>query len=330
VQDAAAWYALARDDHTRDRDGVLEALRRATALDRGNVQYRLELADALAEQGDDEAARQLLVDIREAAPESPDVNMRLARLAARGGHIDDATRYYQNAIHGVWRDDEEPMPRLLRLELIRYLLAHERRGRALAELIALSETLPASADAQLEIASLLREAGDPARALALFRRVLERDDANAAAREGAGIAAFEAGDYAATTRYVRGLTQLSPRGREVQAIAGFVVSRNPLRRGLTADERRRRMRSAIGTVLDRLESCAAGSSDPDVRGELDRLGGETHRLESLLRNRRSDLSDFGDGLARLAAIEQRTAFCGPSPPADEALLILARQYEAGQ
>jgi len=329
AQDAAAWHALALSGHVRDHVGVIQALRRAASLDRDSVQYRLDLADALAEQGDDDAARQVLLDVRESTPESPDVNTRLARLAVRGGRVDDADRYYQNAIHGVWQDDMEPMRQRLRIELIRYLLAQGRRSRALAELIALSGAPPPNTEAQIEIAELLRDAGDPVRALTLFRRVLDRDAANVTAREGAGIAAFEAGDYVATTRYLRGLAGLSPRGLEVQAVAGFVVDRDPMRRGLAAPERRRRLRSAIETVLDRLRSCVIRSSDPDVRARLERLDGEAHDAEMMLR-RPFDVSDVGDLLAQLASIERQTLFCGPSSPADDGVLILAGRYAADQ
>lgn len=142
AEDAARWHALVLTGQMTDPDDAIHALRRASSLDRGHVQYRFDLADALAERGEVEAARQLLLDIRESTPESPDVNTRLARLAAGDGRVGDAARYYQNAIHGVWPDDAKPTRRRLRIEPIRYLLVEGWRGRALAETIALSEALP--------------------------------------------------------------------------------------------------------------------------------------------------------------------------------------------
>ena len=59
---------------------AIRALRRATAINRDNRTYRLALAAALAADRQDDAARQVLLGVRELTPEDPDVNVQLARL----------------------------------------------------------------------------------------------------------------------------------------------------------------------------------------------------------------------------------------------------------
>jgi tetratricopeptide (TPR) repeat protein len=330
ADDAAAWHAIARVERTRGNPAAaVRALRRAVALNRERADYRLDLADALAARGEDEASRQVLLELRESAIDIPAVDIRLARLASRAGQIDDAVRAYQRALLGGWREEDEPARRRLRIEFIQYLLSHDRRGRALSELITASANVPDDSAAQSKVAGLLREAGDPVRALAMYRRALARDPGNATAAEGAGIASFESGDYAAARRYLRGLNRLSERGQTASRISELVLSRDPLRRGLDGDERRRRVITDLAAVLDRIGVCLARSTDSANRRDLETVRASARDLGAALATatRRTSRDDIERAFALVVSVERQTATCASSSPLDEALVIIARLHE---
>jgi tetratricopeptide (TPR) repeat protein len=329
-RDAAAWYQLARRQEREGRAAAaVRALRRATALDRQRREYRIALGTALAANGEDAAARQVLLDIRDSAPDDADVNVQLAHLDARGGHVDRAVRYYQSALQELWRENQQMTRRALRVELIRFLVAHGRPNRALAEAITLSSNTPDHAAAQNEAGWLLLETGDPGRALAMFRRVLGRHRTDAAALEGAGAAAFDTGDYAAALRYLRAAgPSLSSHRVELRTIAGLVMSRDPFRAGLRLDERRRRLIVDLETARERLENCLKKTSDEVMHERLERLRQVTAVSPATLRLKQ--LWQFPEALDAtyrgIYQIEQDTAGCGAQTPADRALLIIGRRH----
>ena len=81
LRDATAWYeAGERYLAGGQTQSAIRALRRATAINRDNRTYRLALAAALAADRQDDAARQVLLGVRELTPEDPEVNVQLARL----------------------------------------------------------------------------------------------------------------------------------------------------------------------------------------------------------------------------------------------------------
>ena len=120
LHDATAWYERGdRDLASGHPEAAIAALRRATAIDRGQRASRFALAEALAGAGQDDAARQVLLGIREVNPEDPEINLRLARLDARRQDLTSAVRYYQNALYGLWPDERGTARRQVRVELIR-------------------------------------------------------------------------------------------------------------------------------------------------------------------------------------------------------------------
>ena len=83
-------------------------------------------------------ARAYLATLAERAPQDGDVNLELARLAARDRDSDDAILHYHRAIYGLWSADPDSNRRRARLELVDYLLQQGQRMNAQAELIALA------------------------------------------------------------------------------------------------------------------------------------------------------------------------------------------------
>lgn len=104
---AAAWFDAAQHaSHGGNVETAVAALRRAVTKDPENRRYRLTLADALAASRLDDEARRALLALREAQPEDPETNLRLARLEARGADANATRRYYQNALAGLWRPEQ--------------------------------------------------------------------------------------------------------------------------------------------------------------------------------------------------------------------------------
>src|ERR1017187_4846689 len=63
-------------------------------------------------------------------PQDAAVNLALARVAAHRGSIEDATRYYHNAMYGVWNSDLDTSESKARIELIQFLLKQGARAPA--------------------------------------------------------------------------------------------------------------------------------------------------------------------------------------------------------
>jgi tetratricopeptide (TPR) repeat protein len=329
-RDAAAWYETGERDLARGQtDSAIRALRRATAINRDNRAYRLALAAGLAADRQDDAARRVLLSVRESSPEDPDVNVRLARLEARHDDLTGAVRYYQNAVYGSWNGDQGDARRQVRTELIRYLLAHQERGRALSELLLLVGNLPDDVKSQSEAGQLLLEAGDARRALDRFRQALRIDPKNAAALAGAGEAAFDSGDYASAQRYLRAVEPAPSRVRELRAIADLVLARDPLRPGLSLRQRQERVMAGFTRALEILNDCT--NKQPANSSGLESLRSEASALEpdlSLDRVRRTPES-IDTGLNMIYRIEQRAdEICGQGSDFDRALLLIGARHEA--
>ena len=143
LRDAAEWYRRGQQamDDGRVSDAI-EAFRRSTVRNRADKEYVLALARALARNRDDEAARSLLLTLKESEPEDADIHLELARLAARRDDVTEAARFYHNALYAPWPVERADTRRSVRLELVRFLVAHNQSDRALAELLAIASDLP--------------------------------------------------------------------------------------------------------------------------------------------------------------------------------------------
>ena len=327
-RDAAAWYRTGQAHLANGHpEEAAEAFRHATAMARENQAYRLALAAALTAHGRDEAARQVLLGVRALAPEHPEANLRLARLEARRDDESAAVRYYQNALYGVWEPDRAEQRASVRVELIEYLLARGRQDRALAELLALEGNLPAEPAAYLQAGHLFRRAGDPARALAQFERVLARHPKHADAAAGAAEAAFSLGDYARAQRHLR----TAPADRqdvvELRQVTSMVLARDPLAPRLSYAERRRRLIENLTQTADDVGAC---SDSPEVRSRVDPLHEEAQGLLAALARRTAtqSLETIETGVDLVYRLRRELADrCGASGAAHRALLIIGERHQ---
>jgi cytochrome c-type biogenesis protein CcmH/NrfG len=337
-------YRLGLDDAQAARyDDAIAAFRAALTCDPTNSQYQLSLARALRDSNDprrlDEAESYLLA-LWQRAPQDAAVNLALARVAAHRASIEDATRYYHNAMYGVWTSDSDGNRNKARVELVQFLLAKNARAQADSELIALSAALPADPASHLAAAQLFDDAQDFSGALAQYEQVLRVDPANPAALAGAGETAYRSGNYVVAERYLRQAVNANrddANSRQLLASTDLVLGANPFHSHISDAERNRRISAAFSQAEQRLSQCAA-----QLHIDLNDIAPAPASALPALQDRwllaKPDLgwlrsaaeSDLPDTIMDVVfQIEQQTAAtCGPPQGLDLALLLISKKREA--
>jgi tetratricopeptide (TPR) repeat protein len=306
-----------------DPAGAVEAFRNALRFAREDRTLRLRLAESLAAAGRTSEARAYLLRLWDDQPGNGQVNLELARVAARTDTAADAVRYYHNAIEGAWPSDAETHRRQLRLELAGYLIERGDAHLAEAELIALAGDLPEDPAFRLRVAALLASADAHRRARAIYDELTGSSTVGATAIHGAAAAALALGDHAAVVRYLSQLPdrQLEPSTRDMLETSRLVLQLDPYRRGLTRRERVARARRIIEAVAARLNACT--SAPPALQQMRDELR-KVLRFGSARWARGPEGFDTAVRLAYRSAYAAREP-CGALTPSDRALLILHAQ-----
>ncbi len=331
------------DARTTHYDDAIAAFRAALTCDPTNSQYQLSLARALRDSNDprrlDEAESYLLA-LWQRAPQDAAVNLALARVAAHRGSIEDATRYYHNAMYGVWSSDADANRNKARLELIQFLLSKNARAQADSELIALSAALPADPAAHLQAAQLFAQAQDYSGALSQYEEVLRVDPSNSAALSGAGETAYQSDDYNAAQRYLRLAVNANPEdagSRQRLVTTDLVLRANPFHSHISDAERNRRISAAFSQAEQRLTQCAE-KLNVDLKVAANPPASALPALQARWLLAKPDLAqlrspaetDLPDAIMDVVfQIEQQTAAtCGPPQGLDLALLLISRKREA--
>lgn len=322
-------------------DAAIATLRAALTCEPTNSQYQLSLARALRDSNDprrlDEAESYLLA-LWQRTPQDAAVNLALARVAAHRGSIEDATRYYHNAMYGVWNSDPDSNRNKARVELIQFLLKKGAPDKAESELMALAISLPPDPISRLQAAQLFAQAHDDTRALAQYREVLHYDPANSDALAGAGQAAYRIGDYLIAQRYLEEAVKANPEDAnsgQFLAITELLLRTNPFRSHISDAERNRRIAAAFAHAGKRLTECAR-QKGIDLTPATS-TGSSLSALQSrwavakpdLARLRSPGETDLPDALMDIIfQIEQQTAaICGPPQGLDLALLLVSQKRE---
>jgi tetratricopeptide (TPR) repeat protein len=336
LEDAGTWFASgAQALKAGDAEHAIEALRRASAIDRDNRGYRLALASALSAGQHVDETREVLLRLREGEPEDPEVNVQLAHLEAHAEHVPAAIRYYQSALYGRWNPDAFDDRRRLRIEMIRYLLAQHDQRRALSELLILSANLPDDAGWQTTAGALFMEAGDARRALDHYARVLAIDPKNPVALAGAGGAALTLGDYAVAQSYLRAAPADVDHVADSLRMATLVLTNDPLAPRLPLVQRRDRMHADLAHAVARLDRCTTPTTTPPAGASngLEALRTVASGLEPALAldQLRESPDAIEAGVNLIYRIEQATATgCGQPDELDQALLRIGRQHNTDQ
>lgn len=323
-RDAAAWLGRGQSALDAGRvDEALSALERAARVARDDREIARAFASALRAAGADQRAAEVLEALRVRQPDDPDVNVELARLEARRGDLTRATRYYQDALDGLWTPAAVDQARAIREEFINLLLAAGQRGRALSQVLVLAADLPAEPAWQSKVGRLFLASGDPRRALVRFTEVLRNDPGNAVARAGAGEAAFALDDFAAASRYLADIPGADRQAQELRAVSLQVLTADPLAPRLGRAERVRRAVQLIERARARLAACASPDADTqrlmaDLEAALEAITAPGRR--PLVEER--DLAE--DAVTRAGLAERAAAGCAPAEPLDRAIGIIAR------
>jgi tetratricopeptide (TPR) repeat protein len=322
-------------------DDAIDAFRAALTCDPTNSQYQLSLARALRDSNDprrlDEAESYLLA-LWQRAPQDAAINLALARVAAHRGSIEDATRYYHNAMYGVWNSDPDGNRSRARIELIQFLLRKNAGAQAESELMALAPALPADPTAHLQAAQLFVQAQDYASALSQYQEVLRGDSASPAGLAGAGQAAYRSGNYVTAQRYLQAAVEANPQdadSRQLLETADLILRTNPFHSHISDAERNRRITAAFEQAEKRLTECA---QQKDISLTATAPASALATLQSrwtaakpdLARLRSPGETDLPDAIMDIVfQIEQQTvATCGQPEGLDLALLLISQKREA--
>jgi tetratricopeptide (TPR) repeat protein len=331
---ALEWSALGqRDLAARPASAVIEF---ETALSYGpdRAQDRFLLAKALVAAHRPSEASAQLEALAADEPGNADVDLELARIAADGGALDEAVRYYHGAIDGVWNRNPVVSRRDTRIALARLLIARGQQVRAQAELIAVTDELPSDPALLTSVGRLFADAGARARAIALFHRALDIDASDALAARLAGEEEFRAGDVRSARRDLALAADrggLDDEARGLLDVAERAVAMDPFVDRLGVRARAQRARRALAIARARLERCQpAWSADDSTSAKVDDI---TTRLAALDKVRPDALErdpDLVDESVALALEIEKipSGACGTGTPDDRALAIIASQHAA--
>jgi tetratricopeptide (TPR) repeat protein len=333
-------------------DDAIAAFRAALTCDPTNSQYQLSLARALRDSNDPrrlDEAESYLIALWQRTPQDAAVNLALARVAAHRGSIEDATRYYHNAMYGVWNSDQDANRSRARIELIQFLLRKNAPAQAESEIMALATALPPDPASHLQTAQLFAQAHDYAGALTQYEEVLRLNPDNPSALAGAGEAAYRTGNYAAAQHYLRAAVNAHPEdadSRQLLATTELILRTNPFQSHISDAERNRRIAAAFAQAGERLTECAqqagldlkAATAPATTAAAASFTASPLPTLQSRWTAAKSELArlrspgetDLPDAIMDVVfQIEQRTAAaCGQPQGLDLALLLISQKREA--
>jgi tetratricopeptide (TPR) repeat protein len=307
--------------------------------------YQLHLAQALVAMGDHDAQAQSYLQVLWVqSPGSGEINLELARIAARRGDgLNDVLRYYHSAIDGEWNGNPVATRWQVRRELCEYLLANGQMPQARIEVTALADNTPADDSVrQLALGQMLVKIQDWTRAQTIFRTLLASDRTNPGYLLGAGTVAFQLGQFAMAREYFDKLPpdlRSTPDTAKMVDVSHQVLAANPYLAGLSTADRARRAENAIAAVRARAQSCIQTRSRTPhsiaVEGALTKMQLNLDQFQRMQKDwNAQNLGSFPDRLdAAMAAVfdteSAATVACGEPAGPDRALWLLGKS-RAGQ
>lgn len=323
--------------NARNYAGAVSDFRAALLYSRDNYTYQLNLAEALLGLGRTGQASAYLLNLWDREPEDGLVNLELARIASSTGQLQQAIRYYHDAIYAAWASDEEWKRRDARLELIELLLNHKAPAQAQSELIGLEANVGDDPAQQEQIGSLFLRAQDYEHALNAFVIALKSERHNPTALAGAGEAAFQLGRYPLAQRYLQAALAANPNDKQsAQALktTEMVVEMDPFRRQISTAERNRSVVQVFQIAGQRLTGCALPkSTTPGPASTQPSLSEEWASLKPKIteRNLERDPDLVESAMDLVFQIERQTSIvCGTPSGSDLALLLIAKLHEGNQ
>ena len=150
---------------------AVQDFRSALSLSTANPKYELALAEALAAANRNNEAYAYFSSLHDTQPGDGFLNLQLARLAVKRNDPDQAIEFYRSALTGLWYGQGAAQRFQIRLELAKYLMSQGKKDDAQGDLLTAVGNSLDHPEQLFEVASLLRQAGDPSDALATYRRV---------------------------------------------------------------------------------------------------------------------------------------------------------------
>ena len=332
------WFSRGLADlDAQHYDAAVTEFRSALLYSRDEYSYQLSLAEALIGLGHTGEAVAYLLNLWDREPDNGLVNLELARIMGQRGQIDQAVRYYHNAVYAAWPHGQEGKRRNARLELIELLLRAKRQGDAQAELMALAANAANEPSLQETIGDLFMQAGDYERALDAYRTILKTDDHNAAALAGAGNAAFQLGRYPVAQEYLERLMRIDPsdmQSAQRLQMTEMVLRMDPFRPQISIADRNKNVVDAFASAGQRLKTCPLPSRDTfGATGSAPSLNDEWTSLKPQITDtglrRKPDLAQAAMDL--VFRIERQTSnVCGTPAGPDLALLLIAKLHEGSE
>jgi len=308
-----------------------------------DFKIQLKLTDALMATGAASEALGQLRALRDQHPGNALVNLKLAELEGRRNHVDEALRYYQNALDGEWPEHTDPVPQRVGVlfEAAEFLLSLGRHEQVEGALLSLAAVLPNSPPEQEKLASLYLRNGDAGRALDIYREQLTINAKDATALLGAAQASLAAGNHVAARRY---LEEVKPEGTESQALLAKLnrmEALDPFARSAPGRVRSERAVAAFRIAIERLAGCGVpfaqalvgkggkqASTDEKDPAQWSGFAKWAEQLSPMMDERKlRGRDDVIESTMRFAFQAETAAQkdCGRPTLDDEALLLLARE-----
>jgi Tfp pilus assembly protein PilF len=336
---ASEWSGRGDSDLAQGRRAqAFEDFQNSLSYNPENPSVQLHLAEALLADGRFTEARSYLANLWERTPGSGQVNLDLAHVSAQSGDADQAIRYFHGSIFGSWETEPAAQRRKVRLELINFLLDHQRASEAQAEIEGLAADTPSdNGMLREENGWLFLKAGEPGKALAEFEAALRTNPRQSAWLADAGQVAFEDGDYLKAESYFSRSDRESP-SPEVRTsllLVRDILGNDPYLAGLSDEEQARRTWNNLQHELERLRNCTESSAkESSLRDLPPAMQSLAKEAEDFLRRVRltsleNDPDQRNDAMRLVYRIEDASSqTCGTGNSLDQALKLIEKRQEA--
>jgi tetratricopeptide (TPR) repeat protein len=331
---ADQWFAQGEADvKAGEAKKALTDYRNALVFSPSNSVFQFHLAQALAANGEWQEARAYLLSLLSESPGSGETNLALARIAAKQSKPADAMMFYNGAIYGEW--DDNPIERRweVRKELCEYLLHNGAASQAEPALIALADSTPeGDVEKRKIVGELLLQGQMWNQALDEFRAVLAANREDRDALEGAGMAAYNLGEYSEAAGFLGRLPEeiaADPKISSRLETARMIDAEDPSVLGLPTREKARRAANALKIAIIRAQACAGDTHLSSVdRAQLSSLlaTGQKQSKDWSELNLTRDPDRINEAMSLVFQIEDRTyPSCGEPNAEDRGLWMIANK-----
>lgn len=317
---------------TGHASAAIEDFRNSLLYAPDNSKLQLELAEALAAQGQLEEAESYLFNLRTADPENSMINLELARVSARQGDVNAAIAFYHDATFGQWPENAHANQIAAWKALIEFLMQHGRMDQARAEALVMSADNPADPEVRNGVAAYLAQAGDTQSALNEYQGVLRLAPNDVDALSGAGNAALALNQFSEAERYFSRALQRGAKSPELAADRDLAVAASeldPFSPRLTERDRDARIIEIFNTADQRAKAClpALATGGSSIANNLKPLAAQRAALPAKLALSIFDAHpEYADqALTWAFAVEQAISPQCAGTLADHAIELLARE-----